>query len=120
MERSSTHGSAGGNPGSRADPDLADVIRNKISLASKQRLIVKNIKRTIKTEFQPRPPIPMSSPHSNPHAADEASSAVDPGSGLISTIAELLMPLFKTSSIDRQLAEQMATSAIEAYRPETR
>ena len=62
----------------------------------------------------------MSSPHSNPHAADEASSAVDPGSGLISTIAELLMPLFKTSSIDRQLAEQMATSAIEAYRPETR
>jgi hypothetical protein len=55
----------------------------------------------------------MSSPHSNPHAADEAFSAVDPGMGLMSSVAELLAPLFKSSSIDRHLAEQMATSAIE-------
>src|SRR3978361_559105 len=62
----------------------------------------------------------MSILHSNLQAAIEAPAPVDPATGLMSSVAELLIPLFKTSSIDRQLARQIAASAIEAYCPETR
>jgi hypothetical protein len=62
----------------------------------------------------------MSNLHSNLQAAIEAPPPVDPATGLMSSVAELLIPLFKTSSIDRQLARQIAASAIEAYCPETR
>jgi hypothetical protein len=62
----------------------------------------------------------MSKLHLKRQAADEAPPQVDPAAGLMSSIAELLIPLFKTSSIDRRHARQIAASAIEAYRPETR
>jgi hypothetical protein len=57
---------------------------------------------------------------SKPGASDPVTPQVDPEIGLIFTAADHLIPLFKTGSIDLPLARQMAVSAIEAYRPETR
>jgi hypothetical protein len=57
---------------------------------------------------------------SNSTAADPTSANVDPRIGLLFTVADHLIPLFKTGSIEIPLARQMAVSAIEAYQPETR
>jgi hypothetical protein len=57
---------------------------------------------------------------SKPAASDPVTPQVDPEIGLMFTAADHLIPLFKTGSIDVPLARQMAVSAIEAYRPETR
>jgi hypothetical protein len=57
---------------------------------------------------------------STPQTADQALPPVDPKIGLMFSVADLLIPLFKTGSIDVKLARRMAVSAIEAYQPETR
>ena len=45
---------------------------------------------------------------------------INPEIGLMFTLADHLIPLFKTGSIDTTLAHRMALSAIQAYQPETR
>jgi hypothetical protein len=44
---------------------------------------------------------------------------LNPMLGLLYAVAHHLMPLFKIGTIDDDLAQQMAVSAIEAYHPET-
>jgi hypothetical protein len=55
-----------------------------------------------------------------PPASNHALPPVNAEIGLIMTAADHLIPIFKTGSIDSQLAQRMAVSAIDAYRPESR
>ncbi len=56
----------------------------------------------------------------NPAEPFQPQPAIDPGLGLIVTVADHLVPLFATVGIDIPLARRMALSAIEAYEPRTR
>ncbi len=56
---------------------------------------------------------------SDPTATNQAAPPIDPELGLVFTVAEHLIPLFKTGAVDTHLARRMAISAIGAYRPET-
>ena len=52
-------------------------------------------------------------------AAKKPLPDIDPEAGLMLVAADLLIPLFKTGSIDVPLAREMAICAIKAYYPES-
>jgi hypothetical protein len=64
--------------------------------------------------------MPDPTPSSSLIPSNQTLPSIDPRIGLMLTLADLLVPLFKTGSIDTALAHQMAVSAIEAYHPQTR
>jgi len=71
----------------------------------------------------PSNPAPSNPTPSNPTASNPIPSSqrrTDPKIGLTFTMTHKLAALFTSSAIDIHLAWQMAVSAIEAYRPETR
>lgn len=57
---------------------------------------------------------------SNSTGSYQAQIPIDPEAGLMLNLTEILIPLFQNGPIDATLARQMAGSAIESYRPQTR
>jgi hypothetical protein len=85
-------------------------------LAFVQHFDVKNVSGTLSDPISAKAATPMS----NPAASNGARPPVDPEIGLMITIADQLIPLFQTGSIDTKLARRMSISAINAYQPECR
>ncbi|HEY0425550.1 MAG TPA: hypothetical protein VGC82_19690 [Rhodopila sp.] len=56
---------------------------------------------------------------SNPTGSSHTCSPIDLDTGLMLTVADLLIPLFATGTDDTPMARRTAAGAIEAYRPET-